>query len=59
MASGNAADMQRKSNEYNEYINQEEKPLEFLIHELGDFFRRWEGPTMNEWLKGDAGNQKL
>ena len=40
MASGNAADMQRKSNEYNEYINQEEKPLEFLIHELGDFFRR-------------------
>ena len=40
MANINAVDMQRKSSEYNSYINQEEKPLEFVIKEMGDHVRR-------------------
>jgi hypothetical protein len=41
MVVANAADMQRKSNEYNQFISQEQKPLEFVIHEMGDFMRRF------------------
>ena len=41
MANCNAMEMQNKSNEYNRFINQEEKPLEFVIKEMGDYIRRW------------------
>ena len=35
-----ASDMQAKSNEYNRFISQQEKPMEFIIAEMGDFVRR-------------------
>ena len=37
----NATEMQNKSNEYNAFISQEEKPLEFVIKEMGGHLRRW------------------
>ena len=35
-----ASDMQAKSNEYNRFISSEEKPMEFIIGEMGDWIRR-------------------
>ena len=37
----NATEMQNKSNEYNAFISQEEKPLEFSVKEMGGYIRRW------------------
>ena len=35
-----ASDMQAKSNEYNHFISSEEKPMELVISEFGDWIRR-------------------
>ena len=40
MANINATEMQNKSNEYNSFISQEQKPLAFVIKEMGDYIRR-------------------
>ena len=35
-----ASDMQAKSNEYDRFISSEEKPMELVISEFGDWLRR-------------------
>ena len=53
-----SADMQSKANEYDQFINSNQKPMEFLISEMGDWIRRSVSPIDRAWLsEGRLGSQ--